>query len=519
MAALPEADVLARCEKVFALLVMRSRLVLVLLSGLAVGGAVTPLPASAATTVSPPERPLLAYLVDADRDGRYGVAVRSLDTGTDRVVVPEPAAAGGLLSDPRLSPDGRTVAYVSSIPGSRRLLLVPSDGSARPTEIKGLDRPRDQEWSPDGGSLVVTVGSADAPHPAVVATSGGPATEVPGAVGTQPAFSRDGTRLVYVTLDGLLEVVGVHGGGAVGLGVPGTDPVWSPTQGLIAYSAGNHLETTAPVAGSDTPVVTATQPGMSAAIGPFDRVVRPAWSDDGTNLYFEVDHVTSSGTPTTREIDAVLLADLHGDSLRRVLSSSVVSHANPSFRGPVPSVVVSGVKSVFVPVSPVRVLSTLAGVGAARAKVPAGGVLDVRVTGPFPPVGVPVFTVPADATAVVLNVTSVFSLSDTDVRVYPTPAAGVTAYPPVSNVNVPRGQSTPNLVTVKVGVGGLVRLRNQAGSTDLLADFEGYFTPLANRATEAGREALTDRDRGREALRDTLDTDERDHVSASVANG
>ena len=52
----------------------------------------------------------------------------------------------------------------------------------------------------------------------------------------------------------------------------------------------------------------------------------------------------------------------------------------------------------------------------------------------------------------------------------------MTGAPPlVSNLNVYAGGPTPNLVISKIGDGGRVRLRNNSGTVDLLADVYGYY--------------------------------------------
>ena len=48
--------------------------------------------------------------------------------------------------------------------------------------------------------------------------------------------------------------------------------------------------------------------------------------------------------------------------------------------------------------------------------------------------------------------------------------------PTVSNLNLGARQTAPNLVTVAVGEGGKVRLRNANGSVDLIADIAGYYS-------------------------------------------
>ncbi|MCY7366226.1 MAG: hypothetical protein LH469_13070, partial [Frankiaceae bacterium] len=132
----------------------------------------------------------------------------------------------------------------------------------------------------------------------------------------------------------------------------------------------------------------------------------------------------------------------------------------------------------FTAVDPGRVLDTRPApnnVGAPVAKVGAAGTLDVQITGALQTVDGRTITVPGDATAVVLNVTATGGNADTNVRVYPTPASG-TGFPTVSNLNVGPNQTVANLVTVTVGAGGKVRLRNANGAVDLIADVAGYYS-------------------------------------------
>ena len=129
-------------------------------------------------------------------------------------------------------------------------------------------------------------------------------------------------------------------------------------------------------------------------------------------------------------------------------------------------------QSVFVPLEPVRLLDTREGTGAARGQVGPGGTVDLRVADGA--------RVPLDATAVVLNVTATAATAATDVRVYPASSA---APPTVSNLNVAPRSTVANLVHVKVGSSGAVRLRNQSGDVHLLADLSGYFVERASGAT------------------------------------
>jgi hypothetical protein len=124
--------------------------------------------------------------------------------------------------------------------------------------------------------------------------------------------------------------------------------------------------------------------------------------------------------------------------------------------------------STFTAADPVRILDTRAQVGTDRTtRVGAGEFVDLAVTGGSSPV-------PAGASAVALTVTAVSATTSTDVRVYPTPS-GEAAPPEVSSINVRPGSGVPNVVIVKVGAGGKVRLRNQSGGVHLLADVAGWY--------------------------------------------
>jgi hypothetical protein len=125
--------------------------------------------------------------------------------------------------------------------------------------------------------------------------------------------------------------------------------------------------------------------------------------------------------------------------------------------------------SVLEPTAPVRLLDTRNGTGGVAASpVQAGQSIDLTVTGGPR-------SVPATATAVVLTVTAVNATSATDIRVYPTPSDPAAGPPLISNINLAARQIVPNLVIAKIGDGGRLRLRNSAGSVDLIADLAGWY--------------------------------------------
>ncbi len=133
-------------------------------------------------------------------------------------------------------------------------------------------------------------------------------------------------------------------------------------------------------------------------------------------------------------------------------------------------------QSSYVAQDPVRVLDTRDGLGAPKAPVGPGETVDLVLAGRY--------GVPADATAVVLNVTATRTRAATDVRVYPTPADA--SFPDVSNLNAAAGETVANLVTAPIGSGGAVRLRSSGGPVDLIADLQGFFRTGAVGASYTG---------------------------------
>jgi hypothetical protein len=110
----------------------------------------------------------------------------------------------------------------------------------------------------------------------------------------------------------------------------------------------------------------------------------------------------------------------------------------------------------------------------------AGGTLNVNVANSSDS-GLGSFGVPADATAVVLNVTAVNPGAAGYLTVFPDGATR----PLASNINYVSGQVVPNLVEVGIGTGGDVSFYSSAKS-DVIVDVEGYTAPTAIGGTGAG---------------------------------
>ena len=130
--------------------------------------------------------------------------------------------------------------------------------------------------------------------------------------------------------------------------------------------------------------------------------------------------------------------------------------------------------STYQALQPTRILDTRI----THQALGANGMLNLTVTGG---------EVPADATAVALNVTATNTTAQSYLSVYPTGSA----IPTVSNLNWMGGQTVANLVIVPVGSNGQVTLYNSQGSTDVVVDLQGYFAPEGATGPVGGYVPLT----------------------------
>ncbi len=131
--------------------------------------------------------------------------------------------------------------------------------------------------------------------------------------------------------------------------------------------------------------------------------------------------------------------------------------------------------SFYTPVQPQRICDTrgtspLTGSYAQcnNKTLSTGATLSVQVTG--------LATVPANATAVVLNLTSVDEQAAGYLTIYPTGQS----LPLAAQINYSASAIDNNEVTVALGTGGAINMYNDGGPTDALLDVQGYYTSQAS---------------------------------------
>ncbi len=450
------------------------------------------LPAHASATANE-----IVYTADDDNDGLYSVVLRDLESRRVTTVLAEDATNESIYDDPERSPDGSRVALSTDRgsdsfdegiavvnrdgSGFRRLTSPPSSGSVFAIDVAAA-------WSPDGATIVFTRITTDATDQAdisattalyTVPAAGGTATAVAGAAdGYTGDWSPDGSKIVFTALpadadQGPITVVNRDGSGRTTLGsAVGLMPAWSPDGSTIAYATITSVDAdrqraedvaqiaTVPAAGGTPRVLAPTRPSSARTVAEY-----PAWTPDGEAIVFDLFGYSATDSFPPGDLWSV---DRDGVRAGRV-TATPGDEAQPHVQGPTPAAVSAGAASTYTPVTPKRILDTRSGLGAPTAKVGPAGTVDLAVRGVETAQG----PVPANASAVVLNVTVTGTTASTDVRAYP---AG-TGVPGASSLNAGAGQTVPNLVTVRIGDDGAITLRNSGGSVHLIADIAGYYPP------------------------------------------
>ena len=289
-------------------------------------------------------------------------------------------------------------------------------------------------WGHNASSDAITVGATPAARAEGPGSPVGPYPALFSASSREELFTSDGPRRMFFTPTG------------------------------VALTPGNLTSTGG---------LTLQKPELVAADGVHTSVTTPA----GYSPFFG----TSAAAPHAAAI-AALLRQKHPTAglraLTQALAASAIDIDAPGVDAPTGvGIVMPGTAlqwmadhpedaADIVPVVPERLLDTrpnTGDVGYQGPKPAAGQTIELTV------VNAGVTKVPADASAVMLNVTGASAGADGYVTVWPCGAPRPTA----SNLNLRAGDTRPNLAVSKIGTGGRVCLYTLS-STHLLADVTGY---------------------------------------------
>ncbi len=270
--------------------------------------------------------------------------------------------------------------------------------------------------------------------------------------------------------------------GGDGVGTPPSGVAYSEFVGITPariMDSRNGLGTTkAKLGAGSTRSLQVTGKGGVPASGVLAAVVNVTAVGGSGPSFFTV-YPTGTGRPNTSTLNLVNGEAVPNLALAMIGSSGRINIFNSTGSADCIVDVVGYFRpetsSKFTPVTPRRIVDSRDGTGVALARVGHGATIDVQVAGNGGVAG--------DADSVVMNVTVTNPSATSYITVWPTGQP----MPTVSSLNFVAGQTVPNLVITKLGAGGKVTMRNDAGSTDVIADVLGYFsagssgrlTPLA----------------------------------------
>ena len=364
-------------------------------------------------------------------------------------------------------PEGVVVPITSGTPGSVKA-LAGADAlynvactTAASCEAVG------RASSGDGGVVVPITGGTPGSVRAVAGTTGLEGVACPSATSCEAAGGNSSEEGVVVPITS---------------GTPGSAQAVAGTTYLegVACSSASTCETggySPAEQGVLVPIMSGTAGSVQALAGTYnlDHVTCPSATSceavgenpSGQGVVVPI----TNGTPGSAQV-LTGTAYLLGVACPSASSCEAVGRSSTGGEGVVVTIVIPA--SAYTALAPSRLLDTRS----SRQTLGPGGSLNLTVTGG---------SVPADASAVALNVTATGTSSASDLTVYP--AGG--AEPSTSNLNWVAGETVPNLVIVPVGSGGQVTFANALGQTDVLADLEGYFAPEALGSTAGSYVPLT----------------------------
>jgi hypothetical protein len=319
------------------------------------------------------------------------------------------------------------------------------------TYSNGSSEANGATWSPQ---LPPGQYNVQANIPSTNATANAPYT-ITDALGTTTKVVNQQTNKGYTTLG----IYTARAGGSISVHVGDSDPSSTTTQisvdamaFLLVGTAPSAPEGVSAVAGDGQAVVSWT---AAAANGSPITGYRVSASPGGATA-------DVGGTTTS----TVMSGLTNGTSYTFTVTASNVVGTSPAS---LPSAPVTPQEAVpaggFIGATPARVLDTRLGLGAPQGKLGAGQTMTLTVPG-----------LPAGTSAVALNVTVTGPTAASFLTVY---RGGQNRPSLGSNLNYVPGQTIPNMVVVPLGPGNTVKIYNNAGTVDVIADVLGSFVPGA----------------------------------------
>ncbi|HVE95314.1 MAG TPA: S9 family peptidase [Acidimicrobiales bacterium] len=237
-----------------------------------------------------------------------------------RPLSPEDYKRYAVVTDPQISPDGLTVAYVVTQANTAEdiqessIWMAALAGSAEPRCVVPAhsSAPR---FSPDGQWLAYLAGRGPAQQLFVAPLAGGDARQVtfaPRAI-TQPVWSPDSALLVCVTRDG-------------GRPVPGDEDPLAKNAGRVVRHLREAFDGTGWLDGTSRLVVVDLEGAARFVSDAHADADSPAWSPDGSEIAYVSDREPGARDRAYRGDLWVVAADGSGDARQLTASSGPVGH-------------------------------------------------------------------------------------------------------------------------------------------------------------------------------------------------
>jgi Tol biopolymer transport system component len=247
------------------------------------------------------------YLMDADGGGRRRLT---------------PIGTHESISDVAWSPDGRKIAYSSSLPSNNddyyfHIFVINVDGSGRRRLTKTDADDWGPVWAPNGRKIAFDR-NGDGPNWVhVVSADGRGLRQLTGELNWSnfswsPSWSPNGQRIAYDALDGI-RTMNPDGSAKLRLasGVNGSSPSWSPDGRRIAFASDDELR----VMNADG------AHGRTLVRSPRTGIESIAWSPDGRKIVF------ASGEGDWE----IYVVNADGSGLRNLTDNSRVWDRDPSW--------------------------------------------------------------------------------------------------------------------------------------------------------------------------------------------
>jgi Tol biopolymer transport system component len=233
-------------------------------------------------------------------------------------------------SDLAWSPDGTKIAFVrgSASAGSQPLYVVNADGtSANATEIPTTGGAGHPTFSADSRKIAFWHSNQIYTVASDLST---PATPLPGAVGTDPSWSPDGSRIAYVREFQNLQIIGAGGGSplaSIPINIERTFQSWSPSGAQLAYTDQTAEHNFFRVVNADG---TGNHP-LPIVEGLGVKGTPPSWSPEGSRLAFEG---VMLGDPSTSadDVHKVYVANADGTGSVTSVSEAQQYSTAPAWR-------------------------------------------------------------------------------------------------------------------------------------------------------------------------------------------